>query len=113
MESLIENELHSAGYFVRTPSDYDRNLCLDPELLINFLIATQPAPWQAYQRQLGSRTKDALLNKIKDEIAKRGTLELLRKPFASYGVYFDFVYFKPASGLNISYKKSIRAIFSA
>lgn len=113
MESLIENDLNSSGYFVRKPSDYDRNLCLDPELLINFLIATQPESWQTYQQQLGNRAKDALLNKVKDEIAKRGTLELLRKPFASYGVYFDFVYFKPASGLNISYEKKYQGnIFS-
>jgi len=113
MESSIENDLKSSGYFVRKPADYDRSLCLDPELLINFLIATQPESWQAYQQQLGSWAKDALLNKVKDEIAKRGTLELLRRPFASYGVYFDFVYFKPASGLNISYEKKYQGnIFS-
>jgi len=105
MEASIEADLISSGYFKREPSNYDKTLCLDPELLINFIIATQKDKWEAYQKQLGNKAKDALLTKIKDEIEKRGTLELLRKPFASYGVYFDFAYFKPASGLNESYRE--------
>lgn len=105
MEAAIEADLLATGYFKREPSNYDKSLCLDTELLLNFIIATQKDKWEAYQKQLGGKAKDALLAKIKDEIDKRGTLELLRKPFASYGVYFDFAYFKPASGLNESYSE--------
>jgi len=105
MEATIEADLIASGFFKREPSAYDKSLCLDTELLFNFIIATQKDQWEAYQKQLGGRAKDALLTKIKDEIDKRGTLELLRKPFASYGVYFDFAYFKPASGLNESYRE--------
>ncbi len=93
METAIEADLIKTGYFKREPSNDDKSLCLDPELLINFIIATQKEKWEAYQKQLGNKAKDALLAKIKDEIEKRGTLELLRKPFASYGIYFDFAYF--------------------
>ncbi len=105
MESSIEADLINAGYFKRNPSHYDKALCLDPEMLINFIIATQKDKWEAYKKQLANKAQEALLTKIKDEIEKRGTLNLLRKPFASYGVYFDFAYFKPASGLNESYRK--------
>lgn len=105
MESSIEADLLHTGYFKREPSSYDKSLCLDPELVISFIIATQKDKWEAYQMQLGNKAKDALLTKINNEIDKRGTLELLRKPFASYGVYFDFAYFKPASGLNENYRE--------
>jgi type I restriction enzyme R subunit len=105
MEATIEADLISAGYFKRDPANYDKSLCLDPELLINFIIATQKDKWEAYQKQLGAKAKDALLRKIEDEIDKRGTLGLLRKSFTSHGVYFDFAYFKPASGLNESYRE--------
>lgn len=104
MEAAIEADLLASGYFTREPSHYDPSLCLDPEMLLNFLIATQAEKWEAYQQQLGARAKDALCNKIKDFIDRRGILDLLRKPFASYGVYFDLAYFKPASGLNESYR---------
>ena len=104
MEATIEADFLASGFFKRNPSQYDKFFCLDPELLFNFIIATQKDRWENYQSQLGDRAKDALLNKIKEAIDSRGTLELLRKPFASYGVYFDFAYFKPASGLNETYR---------
>ncbi|HNX60421.1 MAG TPA: type I restriction endonuclease, partial [Spirochaetota bacterium] len=56
----------------------------------------------------GDRAKDALLSKVKEEIQTRGTISLLRRSFATYGVYFDFAYFKPASGLNDSYGEKYR-----
>lgn len=113
MEAIIEADLTASGYFKRESDAYDKTLCLIPDDVVNFLIATQPAKWEAYQKQHGSSVKDTLLSKIKDEIDKRGTLELLRKPFASYGVYFDFAFFKPASGLNESYMKKYQGnIFS-
>lgn len=111
--SPYEADLTASGYFRREPERYDKSLCLDTELLINFIIATQPEKWDAYTKQLGDRAKDALLSKIKDEIDRRGTLEVLRKPFTTYGVYFDLAYFKPASGLNVAYQKKYQAnIFS-
>ena len=108
MEASIEADLIRTGYFKREPSTYDKALCLDPELLTNFIIATQKDKWEAYHYQLGDKASSALLVKIRNEIEKRGTLELLRKPFASYGIYFDFAYFKPASGLNESYREKYR-----
>ncbi|NUO10408.1 MAG: type I restriction endonuclease subunit R [Candidatus Brocadia sp.] len=113
MEALIEADLIASGYFKREPERYDKSICLDQELLINFIIATQPEKWEEYTKQLGDRAKDALLSKIKDEIDRRGTLKVLRKPFITYGVYFDLVYFKPASGLNVAYQKKYQSnIFS-
>ncbi len=105
MEAIIESDLVAGGYFIRNTSDYNKSLCLDQEMLMNFIIATQPDKWEAYQKQLGDRSQDAFFSKVKSEIENRGTLELMRKPFASYGVYFDFAYFKPSSGLNVSYQK--------
>ena len=102
MEEIIEADLNSAGYFIREPDKYDAELCLDTEMLKNFIIATQMEKWEEYKKQLGERAEDAFLNKVKEEISKRGTLELLRKGLQSYGVYFDFVYFQPASGMNVS-----------
>lgn len=105
MEASIEADLVNAGYFKRQPSHYDKALCLDPDMLINFIIATQKEKWEEYQKQLGDKAKDTLLQKIKDAIDTRGTLDVLRKPFPSYGVYFDLAYFKPASGLNETFLK--------
>jgi type I restriction enzyme, R subunit len=113
MEATIETDLIASGYFKREPEQYDKSLCLDPEMLINFIIATQPDQWENYRKQLGERARSTFLSKVKDKIDKLGTLELLRKPFTSYGVYFDLKFFKPASGMNEIYKKKYQGnIFS-
>jgi len=104
MEAQIEKDLAAVGYFVRKPGNYDKSLCMDKEQLINYLIATQKDSWDKYVKQHGASAGDTLANSIKKFIDKYGTLELLRKPFGTFGVYFDLAYFKPASGLNEDYK---------
>jgi len=47
MESIIESDLVTSRYFRRPPAAYDRDLCLDPEILFNFIIATQSDKWEA------------------------------------------------------------------
>ena len=63
METNIEADLISSGYFRRETEHYDTSLCLDPETLINFIIATQPEKWEAYRKQLGERARDAFLSR--------------------------------------------------
>jgi type I restriction enzyme, R subunit len=41
-EAAIETALHAHGYRRRTPEDYDRQLCLDPGAVLDFIYATQP-----------------------------------------------------------------------
>jgi len=108
MEATIEADLVSSGYFKREPASYDKDLCLDPEQLFNFILLTQKDKWEEYQRQLGNRARDAFLSKVKEAIETRGTISLFRKPFPSYGVHFDLAYFKPASGMNESYREKYR-----
>ncbi len=113
MEEHIEKSLIDNGYFKRTPEQYDKVLCLDPEMLFNFIIATQPEKWGEYKKQLSTKAEDTLLSKIKKEIDNRGTLDVLRKSFTTYGVYFDLAYFMPASGMNEEYQKKYQGnIFS-
>jgi hypothetical protein len=63
MEATIENDLALSGYFKRPFSAYDKDHCLDAEMLMNFIIATQSEKWNAYTTQLGDRAKDAFLTK--------------------------------------------------
>ena len=34
------------GYRRRKPEDYERSLCLDPEVVLDFIYATQPKEWK-------------------------------------------------------------------
>lgn len=88
------------GYRKRKPEDYDRELCLDSAVAIDFIYATQPKEWEKFKKQHGTEAKDRLLKRLSSEIQKRGTLEVLRRGIKSDGCKFRLAHFRPASGLN-------------
>lgn len=88
------------GYKKRKPEDYDRELCLDSAVVIDFIYATQPKEWEKFKKQHGTEAKNRLLKRLSSEIQKRGTLEVLRRGIKSDGCKFRLAHFRPASGLN-------------
>jgi type I restriction enzyme R subunit len=73
ISALIEN-----GYVERTPENYDHELLLDPEILLEFLKTTQPAEWRKLEEQYPEETEKRFLKHVSTEIGKRGTLHVLR-----------------------------------
>ncbi|GAH37043.1 unnamed protein product, partial [marine sediment metagenome] len=59
--------------------------------------------------------KSKILLRIKNELNKRGTIDVLRHQVKDYGVYLDLAYFKPVSKLNPEtldlYNKNILTIY--
>ncbi|MHB0874913.1 MAG: type I restriction endonuclease subunit R [Anaerolineae bacterium] len=88
------------GYRKRRPEDYDRALCLDAEVLLDFVYATQPKEWAKLQQHHGGEARAAFLKRVAHEVGKRGTLHVLRQGVRDSGCRFRLAYFRPASGLN-------------
>lgn len=88
------------GYRRRKPEDYDRALCLDSRLALDFVYATQPKEWEKFKKQYGDEAKDRFLQRLDHEIRQRGTLDVLRKGIKANGCKFRLAYFRPSSGLN-------------
>jgi type I restriction enzyme R subunit len=94
---------------------YDKNLCLDWELLLEFITATQPDTWKTLEKQHGKATvRQKFLNRLTREIERRGTLDVLRRGIKDYGCYFQLAYFAPVSTLNPEhqtlYRKNILSV---
>lgn len=114
-EATIESVLNNAhGYRVRDcDKHYDRSLCLDTELLFQFLITTQPETWEKLKQQHGDQVKPRFLKRLVKEIESRGTLDVLRGKVTDLGCNFDLAYFRPETGLNEEHQRLYRAnIFS-
>ena len=88
------------GYRTRKPEDYNRSLCLDPDVVLDFLYATQPKEWEKLKQHHGEDVKARFYQRLSSEIAKRGTLDVLRKGIKDSGCKFQLAYFRPATGLN-------------
>ena len=88
------------GYKLRSSQAYDRSLCLIPEDVFDFILATQPKVWGRLKDHYGAEVKDRFLRRLSQEIDRRGTIDVLRKGIKDAGCKFQLVCFKPSSRLN-------------
>jgi type I restriction enzyme R subunit len=101
------------GYLKRSPQDYDRALCLIPQDVVDFVLATQPKEWQRLKQHHGAEVKDRFLKRLSREIERRGALDVLRNGIKDSGCKFRLAYFRPASGLNKELQRLHAANFFA
>ncbi|MEO0109008.1 MAG: type I restriction endonuclease, partial [candidate division WOR-3 bacterium] len=88
------------GYVRREPEQYDRELCLDPEMTVAFVQGTQPKEWQKLANLHKTEARARFLTTLSERVAKFGTLEILRRGLRMDGCRFALAYFLPSSGLN-------------
>jgi len=69
---------HGAGWICGSPSDYDREYCVDLLQLTAFLMETQPEAAEALALHEDGPTRRAFLARLQGEITKRGTIDVLR-----------------------------------
>jgi type I restriction enzyme, R subunit len=99
-EAAPWGEMPSGGYRRRVPEDYDRELCLIPRDVIDFILITQPKEWTRLKQHYGAGVEEQFLQRVAAEIERRGALDVLRNGVRDSGCKFLLAYFRPASGLN-------------
>jgi type I restriction enzyme, R subunit len=99
-EKHIEEHLLNSGYFKNNSENYDKELCLIPDAVVQFIQATQPEEYEKLELQYGDATSSKLCDRLAKEISKRGSLYVLRKGIKDRGANFKLAYFKPSSGMN-------------
>lgn len=100
-EEFIEGKLKGLhGYLIRGASVYNKDLCMDAELVLSFIQKTQAEAWQKQFEQYGADADQEFLKRLDGEIERRGTLSVLREGVTDRGVVFKLMFPKPQSGLN-------------
>lgn len=99
-ETHIEKVLTASGYRKREPKDYNAESCMDEDMLFEFIYATQSKEWEKLKQQHGEEVKAKFVYRLKQEIEKRGTLDVLRKGVSDYGSRFQLIYFTPETSFN-------------
>jgi type I restriction enzyme R subunit len=101
-EVLLEEHLVcSQDYLERKPSDYDRGLALDKELVLQFLHGTQRDEWNKLEAQYSRSAESELFKQLEKAFKQRGTLAVLRHGAKLIpNIQFRFCFFQPASNLN-------------
>jgi type I restriction enzyme R subunit len=99
-EEAIESVLLQSGYIKGNVADYNKEFCVDENLLFSFLQTSQPKKWATSETIHRSDTQTKLLQRLHKELDNRGALDIIRNGFTDNGVTYDMAYFKPETSLN-------------
>ncbi len=100
-EEFIEQELVGLhAYRRRTNSSYNKELCMDTELVLEFVQTTQKEAWEKLVEQYGDSVVESFLARLDEELVSRGLLSVLREGIADRGVRFALAYWKPENDKN-------------
>jgi type I restriction enzyme R subunit len=100
-EEFIEQELvNMNGYRSRPNSSYNKDLCMDTELVLEFIQTTQKDSWSKLVEQYGDDTTNRFLARLDEELLSRGLLNILREGVTDRGVRIHLTYFKPENDKN-------------
>jgi type I restriction enzyme R subunit len=81
---------------------YDRDRALFPPDVVAWVQATQPKAWERIVKNHGAGAEAALLDRVRDQLDRRGTLDVLRQGVELIGLSapLKLAEFRPAMGLN-------------
>lgn len=100
-EEAIEQYLTGTnGYRLCKPESYDKQLCMDTKLVVEFIKTTQPKAWEKLAEKYGDMVEKKVLERINEEITSQGLLAVLRGGVKDRGIKLELAYFKPASEMN-------------
>ena len=102
-EIAIEDHLiNHERYQKRLHTQFDRDLCLDTEVFIDFVKATQQKEWEYLSNIHKAGTSKVLTDDLVRALNSdhEGTLNVLRHGFKCFGRTFYGAFFAPASRMN-------------
>jgi type I restriction enzyme R subunit len=100
-EEFIEQQLVSLHkYRSRPSSSYNKDLCMDTELVLEFIQATQKDSWNKLVEQYGGDVANRFLARLDEELLSRGLLSVLREGVKDRGVSVRLAYWKPENVKN-------------
>ena len=65
-------DMSPGGYQKRGDEDYDRALCLIPQDVLDFVLATQPQEWKRLSQHHGAAVEEQFLKRLSSENRTQG-----------------------------------------
>ena len=113
LETLIEKYLlEQNGYFRGMPSDYSADYALDCDKLELFLCSTQEDKVQRTVDFKNPHIRHSFFDRLKNEITKRGVIDVIRKGYNYNTTHFDMYYPFPSELSESGQSYYDRNIFS-
>jgi len=79
-EEHITEHLLNSDYYSQTPNNYDKDLCLIPSEVLQFIQTTQLEEYEKLTLQYGPETPQKLCYRLAREVDKSSVLPILNRP---------------------------------
>ena len=89
---------YGVGWILGQSHDYDRSYCVDLAQLSAFLRDTQPTAAESLDLGQDSPTRRKFLSRLQGQVARRGTIDVLRKGVKHGPLQVDLMYGTPSPG---------------
>ena len=100
-QHFVSELVQTQGYIERSDSDYNPELALDTDLLINFVRQTQPESWALMENKFGSKVVEMFCKEVDKKLKNSDIISILREGIQfTWGANIKLCYFKPASAVN-------------
>jgi type I restriction enzyme R subunit len=100
LEPLYER-FNPGGYYRRENHHFDRERCLIPEDVLEFVKDTQPDEWEKLEEFHGEGAEAKFLDTLDRQIKRKGAIEVIRDGLRLSGARFEqLAYFEPATDRN-------------
>lgn len=97
LESIIEKSLlENSGYLKGNPADYNADYAIDTGKLEAFLLSTQEDKVQKSVDFRNEHSRHMFFERLKNDITKRGVIDVLRKGFRFNTTHFEMYYPLPS-----------------
>lgn len=104
-ETVIEASLLNRGYQSIDRTDFNPEIALFPNIVLNFIKATQSKEWTKLETLLGENTETQVIQDLCKWIDMYGSLATLRHGFKCYGRLLHVAFFKAAHTMNPELEK--------
>jgi type I restriction enzyme R subunit len=109
-QHFVAQLVEGQGYVERTNSNYNPELVLDTEILINFIKQTQPDTWSLMEHKFGSKVEEMFCKELDKKLKGSDIITVLREGIQfTWGANVKLCYFKPASNVNPNLEKLYNA----
>ena len=99
---IVDELVAAGGWIAAQPTGYDASLGLLTDEVAEFLHETQPKKWAKIVALSSSEgnAEQSLLKRLTEQLAKRGTVDVLRRGITEKGVAVKLAFFEPEIKLD-------------
>ncbi|MCK9272671.1 DEAD/DEAH box helicase family protein [Candidatus Gracilibacteria bacterium] len=112
-QKQVLEHLENTGYTLRKTKSFNKDVCIDIELVLEFIQKTQKRLWDRFVSLYGDKASEKFIFRLNQSLENKGTIEVLKDGFKDSGCHFKLFYSKPNNNKNPDLQELFEAnIFS-